>query len=218
MKISGLRMYSVYTKKGEVTDFDFYEDKNDIDYIRYTSLKNAGKISTTIEVLKSTSSFADKNAPGIVYRNINIWVGKTGYATGSNIEDPFIGFRVSREWIENNNIDPATISIYRYNDNEWMLLATKHTGSDEEYLYFEASTPGFSPFAISGEEMETVSTTENEYAQVNAGSPASDEEVPDADPDIEPESEEDKSIPLISFIATIAIVSFACIIYRIKQN
>jgi PGF-pre-PGF domain-containing protein len=114
------------------------------------SLKNSGKISTTIEVLKSTSGFAKSAAPGITYRNINIWVGKTGYATEGNIKDPVIGLRVSREWVLDNAIDPYTIRLNRYSGGSWEELVTEQTGSDESYLYFEAKTPGFSPFAITG--------------------------------------------------------------------
>ncbi|MDW7731771.1 MAG: PGF-pre-PGF domain-containing protein [Methanolobus sp.] len=150
---------SVYAGKDETVDFDFNDEKNDIDYIRYLSLKNAGKITVTIEVLKNTSTFSNSSAPGTVYRNINIWVGKTGYATEDNIKDPEIGFRVDREWILDNEIDPSSIGLYRYSSGIWDALSTERSGSDDDYLYFEAKTPGFSPFAITGKNTESL--TEN---------------------------------------------------------
>ncbi|MDP2217703.1 MAG: S8 family serine peptidase [Methanolobus sp.] len=143
---------SVNTMKDMVTEFEFDNGMNDIQYIRYLSLKNSGKISTTIEVLKSTSGFATSAAPDITYRNINIWVGKTGYATEGNIKDPVIGLRVSREWVLNNAIDPYTIRLNRYYGGSWEELVTEQTGSDDSYLYFEAKTPGFSPFSITGKQ------------------------------------------------------------------
>jgi PGF-pre-PGF domain-containing protein len=135
-----------------VTTFEFNNEMNDILYVRYLSLKNSGKISTTIEVLKSTSGFTKSAAPDITYRNINIWVGKTGYATEGNIKDPVIGLRVSREWVLNNAIDPYTIRLNRYFGGFWEELVTEQTGSDDSYLYFEAKTPGFSPFAITAKQ------------------------------------------------------------------
>ncbi|MEZ5335426.1 MAG: PGF-pre-PGF domain-containing protein [Methanolobus sp.] len=139
-----------------------------MDYIRYTSLKNAGEISVTIEVLQGDSSFTDMPAPGIIYKNMNIWVGKTGYATESNIDNPVIGFRLSREWIGDNDIDPATIAIYRYNDG-WAALTTKQTGSDEKYLYFEAIS-GLFTICHFREKIVTDSNEEIISNQVNAGS------------------------------------------------
>ncbi|AFV23192.1 KP-43 peptidase [Methanolobus psychrophilus R15] len=143
---------AVNTMMDTVTAFEFNNEMNDILYVRYLSLKNSGKISTTIEVLKNNSGFAKSGAPDITYRNINIWVGKTGYATESNIKDTVIGFRVSREWVLNNAIDPYTIRLNRYSGGSWEELITEQTGSDDSYLYFEAKTPGFSPFAITGKQ------------------------------------------------------------------
>ncbi|QLC49417.1 PGF-pre-PGF domain-containing protein [Methanolobus zinderi] len=150
---------TLYAGKDEVVDFDFNDDKNDIDYVRYLSLKNAGKITVTIEVLKNTSTFSNSVASGTVYKNINIWVGKTGYATEENIRDPVIGFRVDREWLLENDIDQSSLELQRYSGGVWNKLSTELCGSDEEYLYFEAKTPGFSPFAITG--MSTEIQTEN---------------------------------------------------------
>lgn len=143
---------AVNTMKDMVTTFEFDNEMNDIQYVRYLSLKNSGKVSTTIEVLKNTSGFVKSAAPDITYRNINIWVGKTGYATEGNIQDPVIGFRVSQTWVLDNAIDPYTIKLNRYSGGTWEELATEQTGSDDSYIYFEAKTPGFSPFAITGKQ------------------------------------------------------------------
>ncbi|TGC11367.1 S8 family serine peptidase [Methanolobus halotolerans] len=141
---------TVYAGKDELADFDFNDENNDIDYVRYLSLKNAGKITVTIEVLKNTSTFSNSAASGTVYKNINIWIGKTGYATEENIKDPAIGFRVDRKWLLDNGIDQSSIKLQRYSGGAWSKLSTELSGSDDKYLYFEAKTPGFSPFAITG--------------------------------------------------------------------
>ncbi len=147
--------------------YEFTEEDNNIGYIEFTPLKNSGKITAVVEVLKTRSSFAKSNVPGTVYQNVNIWVGKTGFATESNIADPIIGFKVSKEWMANKNIGKENIRLYRYNADTWNELKTTNTDEDNQYVYFESQTPGFSPFAISTAQQTTteilseVSDTEN---------------------------------------------------------
>ncbi len=205
---------SVYAGMDDIVDFDFDDDKNDIDYIRYDSLKNAGKISTTIEILKSKSTFADKPVSGLVYKNMNIWVGKTGYATESNIKNPVIGFRVSKEWIDNNDIDPATIALNRYNGDVWEILSTKQNDPEDDYLYFEANTPGFSPFAITAEE-----TLENNIEEV-VMTDMEKEDITDTttSPTEENENDSTRDIPAMSGLVTVLILSIVCVLVSKQQN
>jgi PGF-pre-PGF domain-containing protein len=84
-----------------------------------------------------------------VYQYVNIWVGDTGFAEPENIENAVVTFKVSKSWIENNSIADSSVSMYRYN-GEWAGLPTRKVKEDNEYVYFEAKTPGFSPFAIIG--------------------------------------------------------------------
>ncbi|WMW21084.1 PGF-pre-PGF domain-containing protein [Methanolobus mangrovi] len=208
---------SVYAGKGDIVYFDFDNENNDIDYVRYNSLKNAGKISTTIEILKNTSTFADSPVSGLIYRNMNIWVGKTGYATEGNVKDPVIGFRVSKKWIENNDIDPATIALNRYNEENWEMLDTKQNDPDDNYLYFEASTQGFSPFAITAQEPLTKNTDDIEITVTDM----SDSAIKDTDTDTDPRQNENdgaRKIPAISGMITMMILAITCVFIRKQQN
>jgi PGF-pre-PGF domain-containing protein len=144
---------SQFINKGGVS-YEFKEDVNDIDFINFKSLKNSGQISVTIEVLMDRSAMVDEDPEGKVYRHMNIWVGKAGFATEQNIADPVIGFRVNKSWTNDGNINESTIILNRYHDGEWNRLTTTKVSEDQGYLYFEAKTPGFSPFAITGVENE----------------------------------------------------------------
>jgi PGF-pre-PGF domain-containing protein len=139
---------SVFINKGSLIKYEFSADENAIDYVQFTGLKNSGKISTTIEVLNDRSTFADSDAPGLVYQNMNIWVGKVGFATSDNIEDPVIGFSVKKEWMEENGVSSDDIILYRYSDDAWNELDTSVLSEDDTSVHFESNTPGFSPFAI----------------------------------------------------------------------
>ncbi|NYT20117.1 MAG: PGF-pre-PGF domain-containing protein [Methanosarcinales archaeon] len=143
---------------GELSRYEFSEEKCHIVHIQFKGVANAGTISTMIEVLKDTSTLVDSPAPGIVYQNMNIWVGNVAFGD-DKIEDAVIGFRVSKEWLSENGIEASSIVLYRYSDGKWNQLSTINIDEDGEYIYFEAETPGFSPFAIVGfaEEDEGVS-------------------------------------------------------------
>jgi PGF-pre-PGF domain-containing protein len=197
---------SVFVGTGPVI-FEFNRDGDDIEYVGYDSLKNAGTISVTIEVLLDKSTFVSSLPSGVVYKNINIWVGKTGYAIEENIDDPYIGFRVDRDWIEGNNIDPDSITLNRY-DGGWGKLSTWQTDSDDNCLYFEASTPGFSPFAITGETQAT--GTNNDV---------SDTQFSPADSELESnvtakETEPENILNGFSGLISCLILTFVCFLYR----
>lgn len=141
--------------------YRFTEQGNPVAYISYHSLKNAGQITSTIEVLSNVSAIATYTPPGTVYKHINIWVGKQGYATEENIQGTVIGFRVPKDWIRNNGFDASSIRMYRFSEGNWNELQTRTAGEDSGSVFFEADTPGFSPFAITTFAMATSSTQSN---------------------------------------------------------
>ncbi|UGV40655.1 PGF-pre-PGF domain-containing protein [Methanococcoides orientis] len=141
---------TIFTNKDSEIIYHFEEEDDKIEYIGFYSLKNSGRVSATIEVLNGKSTLVTENPPGMAYQHMNIWVGKAGFATETNIVDPVIGFRVSKSWIVENDIDETTITLCRNHDGKWTQLSTTILNEDMEYIYFEATTPGFSPFAIVG--------------------------------------------------------------------
>jgi PGF-pre-PGF domain-containing protein len=140
----------VFVSKYNQIEFLFEKNENDIEYIKYRALKNTGTVSATIEILKDTSTIAGQPPSGIVYKNINMWVGKKGYATEKNMENPVIGFKVEKKWIESNDLEHGSITLNRYYNEEWIPLPTSKTNESVSYIYFESQTSGFSPFAITG--------------------------------------------------------------------
>ena len=151
---------TVYVSSGSNVSYQFENPEDPIIYVNYTALSSAGSITTTIEVLKSTSALAADAPPGAVYKNVNIWVGTYGYATEKNIKDPVIGFKVNRTWLHENQVLTSTIRLNRYTSGVWNPLPTVKTHEDTGYVYFESQTPGFSPFAITGKSSSAVTDTD----------------------------------------------------------
>ena len=133
-----------------ITTYNFGSDAYPVVSISFIALNNFGVVAATVEVLKGISDLVQTSPPGEVYKYMNIWVGDTGFATPGNIEDAVISFKVEKSWMSGNGIQDSSISMYRYNDNEWNKLQTRKVRVDDDFVYFEAKTPGFSPFAVTG--------------------------------------------------------------------
>ncbi|WP_048169385.1 PGF-pre-PGF domain-containing protein, partial [Methanosarcina sp. 2.H.A.1B.4] len=68
--------------------------------------------------------------------------------------------KIEKAWMKDKGIDQSSIILNRYSDKKWNPLPTKHSKDDEKYMYFTAETPGFSPFAITGEKTAEETVTE----------------------------------------------------------
>jgi hypothetical protein len=108
-------------------------------------------------VLKNTSSLVSNPAPGIVYKNINVWVGTSGFARPKNIKNAVVRFEVPDTWLESNNIEPREIKMLRWDGIEWIHLDTTVREKESGVTCFEATSDTFSPLAITGL-VEPVST------------------------------------------------------------
>ena len=141
--------------KGVHTCYTFKSGIDDIVSLEFDPKKSFGKTTAILEVLKNTSSIVTEPAPGEVYKNINIWIGNSGFSSPENLENASITLRVSKAWISEYRVDTGEVILYRYDQNMWNPLPTVLKGENEDYLYYTAATPGFSPFAISSNEKKS---------------------------------------------------------------
>ena len=112
---------------------------------------------------------------GIVYKSFNVWVGNGGYGNSENILNATINFKVEKSWIQENNVDPSSIVLYKYDDEkkEWVKLPVNLANEDDQSLHFTANVPGYSSFVITGTKGER-NTTATEPAQTVVSSNESD--------------------------------------------
>ena len=87
---------------------------------------------------------------------MNIWVGNERTASPENIENAVVGFRVEKSWLNSSGVDAASVRLWKFDSGKWRELSTIRTGEGENYVYFEADTPGFSPFSITALSEEAV--------------------------------------------------------------
>ncbi len=136
-----------FISSGESVKFDFPQKATPVIYVSFDSKKTAGKTTTIVELLKAKSTLVSGLPSGEIYKFLNIWVGNSGFATPTNIENAVVSFKVEKSWINNNSVNESLVTLQRYNQS-WEPLFTKKVGEDNNYSYFTSETPGYSFFAI----------------------------------------------------------------------
>ncbi|WP_321416950.1 PGF-pre-PGF domain-containing protein [uncultured Methanomethylovorans sp.] len=131
--------------------YEFSREGNPIHSVSFYSLKNSGEITSTVELLNSRSKFANSTPDGFIYKYINIWVGKAGFASENNIKDASIMFKVNSSWFKQMNVDPEDVKLQRYTGNAWEVMPTTLESNAMGIATFKAQTSGFSSFAITSE-------------------------------------------------------------------
>ena len=149
--VKAKELSQAFVTNGNPVKFDFPKEATAVVCLSFDSKKTTGKTTTIVEMLKDKSTLTPDAPEGEVYDYLNIWVGNGGYGNDEdNLENAVICFKVEKSWLQDNGIDKASIAFNRYNDKKWNELPVTLLREDDEYLYFTADTPGFSPFAITG--------------------------------------------------------------------
>ncbi|MCE8424924.1 MAG: PGF-pre-PGF domain-containing protein, partial [Candidatus Methanoperedens sp.] len=112
--------------------------------IAVTGKESENEIALRVEVLKGTSKLVAIQAPGLVYRNVNVWAGT------KRLKEAVVRFKVENSWLSSNNLARSDIKMVKWDSSEWVLIETTEKNKDDKYTYYEAKTDTFSVFAITG--------------------------------------------------------------------
>lgn len=134
----------------------------DVDSSKTSSLKvdnvtlDTNEAATGVQITVKDSSLPTGanlaiGSDGLTYKYLSI----TSSLANTAIDSAKISFKVEKSWLISNNIDVNTIALNRYSNNIWTKLPTTLVSQDSTYYYFEATTPGFSTFAITGQYITT---------------------------------------------------------------
>jgi PGF-pre-PGF domain-containing protein len=97
-----------------------------------------------------------------VYEYISI---EANGLNSNDINSADINFRVETSWIEENNIDQESVTLLRYNEG-WQELETQFISKSDQTFLYESKTPGFSTFAIVGDEIIEETKEESSIKEV----------------------------------------------------
>lgn len=128
-----------------------------IEEIEIKAKNNIRNLKINIERLSEKPSEIPKPLES-VYTYFSIETNASGDTNASMI----FTFKVQKTWLTENNLDKNTVTLLRYHNNEWQKLKTSIRNESDDYIYYEAETPGLSIFAI-------VATA----AEVSTGAPTS---------------------------------------------
>ncbi|WP_167879297.1 PGF-pre-PGF domain-containing protein [Methanococcoides vulcani] len=133
---------------------NFDDPLNPVTYIGFTSGITSRNVPITIEILEHTSASVSESPEGIAYKNINIWLGYTGFSSSENILNASLKFKVDSTWLEENSIDLGGVVLMHYNasNDGWEAVSTELIEVRDGYAYYKALPESFSPFAIVGME------------------------------------------------------------------
>ncbi len=167
--------YDLMIENAITTSYRFKSAGNPVTFVNITGNVSAGLINTAVEVLKGTSTIVKEAAPGTVYKNVNIWVGTSGFATSRNIKEAIVVFRVENSWFDSNVIARSDIKLVKWDGAKWITLETSEKIRDSIYTHFEGKTTSFSPFAITSMKADVSSarlSQETPTLTTQAGTPA----------------------------------------------
>ena len=126
----------------ELLGYDILEVRTDLERMAINARVALKDVPKHVEIT---------DPPGIVYDYFKI----TTNLESENVKSASINFRVSKSWIDDNEI--ATIKMHRYN-GDWKELKTEKEKEDNNYFYYTAETRELSFFVITGEKKAEVFT------------------------------------------------------------
>jgi PGF-pre-PGF domain-containing protein len=140
----------------------------DVSMITLKSDADASNVEVKIEKVERTPDIPEPS--GIAYTYLDIEVENAGAA---KIEGK-VEFKVAKSWIADNSIDEATVKLNRYDESggNWNALPTSKVGEDDATALFEAETPGFSLFGVTGEKKVEAAATPTPTTAVAVAAPA----------------------------------------------
>jgi PGF-pre-PGF domain-containing protein len=206
--------YDLYIYKDKVTAYAFTNSSNPVLFVNITGNISAGEINTALEILRNKSSLVKTSAPGLIYKNINIWVGTSGFAVPKNIKNAEITFRVEKKWI--NQGEPGEVTLYHY-DSDWVALPTRKIKEDDVFEYYTAQTGKFSPFAITMLNATVLKPTGNVAAAQVTASVAADIPVKVNQGPIPVALEKGTDIMLMATAALVLITAILAAVYIFEQ-
>ncbi|HID93570.1 MAG TPA: PGF-pre-PGF domain-containing protein [bacterium (Candidatus Stahlbacteria)] len=132
------------------------EEKTGITEIGALVDEDIGIVSVTVS--KVSSLPAEVTSPdGDLYTCFEIVFTK--YGTQTKVEPSgYLKYRISKEWLKNNNAEPSDIKFLKWDGEKWIQLSSEVVGEDNEYYHFKVSLDSFCLFAVVVKEAKAVTT------------------------------------------------------------
>jgi PGF-pre-PGF domain-containing protein len=122
-----------------------------------------------------------------------------------------VSFKVEKAWLDSNKVDKYNVALFRYADNKWTELTTAYDQEDSGYVYYTASTPGFSYFLVGQKAAATAAPAAKTETPLTPPPPAAAETAPETAAETTAATEETATkmpfwLWIVAIIAIIAII------------
>jgi PGF-pre-PGF domain-containing protein len=134
-------------------------------------------VQISVKKLASAPASVTKTVSGTVYKYLDI---SASGVSSSQLDTVKISFAVPKAWFTANNIAMSTVALNHWTGSDWETLSTTQTTSDDANYYFEATSSGFSPYAITGTTQQ-VATPTTPSTDGTGGTPQPQPVIPIAD-------------------------------------
>ena len=188
---------------GSEVEYDFSDSGTPVLGVIFDAKTDEGLVVAKVQVLSSNPDGVPAQSVHHSYQVMSIDVGSEGTISKDSADNIQIRFKVSKQWIEENNIDVSTIRLTRFHGEQWNDLPTYQEREEDGYIYFYAETPGFSIFEVVGDEIGSTATE-----TVETATPVTEEVAEPAEEDETPDT------PGFTALAGIVFVSLAVLIRR----
>ncbi|MCC4771996.1 PGF-pre-PGF domain-containing protein [Methanosarcina sp. DH2] len=141
------------------TEFSLSSPEAGIHGVSFEPWKHSTLVAFGVEALKEDSSGADRELDSKlnidlsqdfeasqvieVSRGMSLLAGSEEFENPESIKKTVMELRVSKAWIEENNVDISTIILKRFNEGDWTFFTTAMTEEDDEYYFFGAEAQAF---------------------------------------------------------------------------
>jgi len=139
-----------------ISEADLLSSSTKLTGVQFEVVQRIVAVEMTVESLASKPSSVSADAAAKVYKYFSL--SFTNLAE-NNTESAKITFKVAKDWLSTNGVSASSVALYRYAGGAWVKLVTTKTSEDTGYAYYEATTPGFSYFAIGSSQAASATTT-----------------------------------------------------------
>ncbi|SFM72416.1 NosD domain-containing protein [Methanolobus profundi] len=121
--------------------------------MEFTADRNIGFVAARVQILKNDTGKISEYPDRPQGPAISITIGTEETLSNANVDEIDIDLRVSQEWIDDNNVDPSTIRLATYRDEEWTDLSTEQSWESAGFVYFSTKADMLGTFRIVGDEV-----------------------------------------------------------------
>ncbi len=126
---------------GQQVSYSISQHGNPVNTISFTVTDDVKDASIVIQEFKDVTR-VPLTLEGSIYFMFSITEKKV------KVKDVEYEFTVEKKWLDSKNVHAEDVTLFRFDNNEWIVLPTQIIKQDDQAIFYRSSSPGFSYYAI----------------------------------------------------------------------